>query len=113
LEELRNTINEAGAICRKIEKDVGFEENRESYKKIKIANEIVENLYRAIDNLKQGKQIEVLRYLDYARKSSEILGYKEFAEKLWLLQGKMEVTYNIRKIKLREIYEAFPEVFND
>jgi hypothetical protein len=113
LEELRNTINEAGAICRKIEKDVGFEENRESYKKIKIANEIVENLYRAIDNLKQGKQIEVLRYLDDARKSSEILGYKEFAEKLWLLQGKMEVTYNIKKMKLKEIYEEFLKPFND
>jgi len=113
LEELRNSMNEAEILYHQIKKDVEFKESNKNYEKMKIANEIVENLYGAIKNLKLGKENKVIRYLDDARKSSEILGYKEFAEKLWLLQGKMEVTYNIKKMKLREIYEEFLKPFND
>lgn len=113
LEELRNSMNEAEILYHQIKKDVEFKESNKNYEKMKIANEIVENLYGAIKNLKLGKENKVIRYLDDARKSSEILGYKEFAEKLWLLQGKMEVTYNIKKMKLKEIYEEFLKPFND
>ena len=113
LEELRNSMNEAEILYHQIKKDVEFKESNKNYEKMKIANEIVENLYGAIKNLKLGKENKVIRYLDDARKSSEILGYKEFAEKLWLLQGKMEVTYNIKRMKLREIYEEFLKPFND
>ncbi len=113
LEELRNSMNEAEILYNKIKKDFEFQESSDSDEKIKVATDVVENLYGAIKNLKLGKENKVIRYLDDARKSSEILGYKEFAEKLWLLQGKMEVTYNIKKMKLREIYEEFLKPFND
>ncbi|MGC8812119.1 MAG: hypothetical protein ACP5O8_00835 [Candidatus Aenigmatarchaeota archaeon] len=111
LEELRSSISEAETFYQRIRevqpKGIGEDE------RMKVAGEIVENLYWAIENLKLGKDNKVIRYLDDARKKSEALGYKEFAEKLWLLQGKMEVTYNIKKMKLKEVYDEFLKPFSE
>lgn len=82
-------------------------------KKLFKINYIAENLYGALQNLKLEKGNKVIRYLEDARKVCEELGYSDFAEELWLLQGKMEVTYNTQKKLLREIYEEMWKPFNE
>lgn len=116
MEELRNRMNEAESFYQKIRENsekIGIGEIEKNYEKMKMAGEVVENIYGAIKNLKLGKENKVIRYLEDARKKAEDLGYKELAESLWLLQGKMEVTYIIKKMKLREVYEKFLKPFNE
>ncbi|MEM5794494.1 MAG: hypothetical protein QXS48_00320 [Candidatus Aenigmatarchaeota archaeon] len=115
-EELRRAREKAESIYHNIKKE--FEKNEISGLKgdeVKLfyAKSMVDELYGAMHYLKLKKPNKVIRYLEDARRACEELGYSDFAEELWLLQGKMEVTYNQQKKMLKDIQEKMWKPFNE